>query len=81
MTTPTFDIDKPLLTEQPMKSPLNDYVWDLDAIERAKDYISIGFDWERSPQGRVYWMEVMRNLSAVARHGAHMEAENAPPCQ
>jgi hypothetical protein len=60
--------------------PLNDYVWDVDAVSTALDALSNGFEWTRSPQGHRYWADVVRNLHEIRRLGAHIEAEKAPPC-
>jgi hypothetical protein len=66
--------------EQPMKSPYQNYVWNLDEVQNAIDGISSGFDWTASPQGFAYWREVCGNLLAIRQYGRMMEAENAPPC-
>jgi hypothetical protein len=59
--------------------PLNDYVWDLGAIQEALSGISDGFEWARSPQGHKYWADVVRNLHEIKRLGKHNEAEKAEP--
>jgi hypothetical protein len=80
MTTPTFDNDKPLVDEQPMKSPYSDYVWEWDKVQVAITLISESFDWTRSPQGHDYWYETVRNLREIMQYGRHVDAENALPC-
>jgi hypothetical protein len=67
-------------SEQPMKSPYSNYVWEVEEVQKAIDGISNGFDWTASPQGHAYWLQVMTNLQSIRGYGRMMEAENAQPC-
>jgi hypothetical protein len=59
--------------------PLNDFVWDVQAVEDALFALSEGFEWARSSQGHEYWATVVSNLQAIKRLGAHNEADKAIP--